>query len=152
MQRRTRRKKGYRPKAVGRPITTRIRDELILPAYSALETVRAGTNVDGLDSARHTLAALFDYMLIALRDAGRDTATMEQGLAALLPMISRYDSGQPFRATGPEMTAIRAAVHHADQVLGTLRTDQIISAVARVNALIEAAASCDELQVVINAD
>lgn len=133
-----RRDKRYRPKPIGRPITGAIRDELVLPAYIALQTVQFGSDATALESARHTLAALFDYMLVALRDAGRDAALIEAALAAIVPMIRRFDAGQSFRATSSELVALRAGVEYADQVLGSLKTHHIIAAVAKVNALIEA--------------
>lgn len=141
-----RRTKRYRPRVIGRPITGTVRNELVLPAYVALQHVQFGTDRDALESSRHTLAALFDYMLVALQGAGRDTSVIEAGLCALVPMIRRFEAGQSFRATGPELAALQASVRHADEVLGTLRTDQIIGAVAKVNRLIEAGVVVNELR------
>lgn len=134
----TRPRKRYRPKPIGRPIGAPLRDQLILPSYSALQTLQYNGDPAALDAARHTLAALVDYMLVALRDAGRPTDEIESGLAALVAVIRRHEAGAPFRATAAELESLRAAVRHADEVLGTLRTDQIIRAVAAVNAAIDA--------------
>ena len=134
----TRPRKRYRPRPIGRPIGAPLRDQLILPSYSALQTLQFSGDADALWSARNCLAALVEYMLVALQDAGRPAGQIEAGLAALRVMISRHDAGQPFRATSAELEALRAAVRHADDVLGTLRTDQIIRAVARVNEAIDA--------------
>lgn len=152
MTRRPKRDKRYRPKPIGRPITGAVRDELVLPAYVALQTVQFGTDKDAQESARHTLAALFDYMLIALRDAGQDAATIEVALGALIPMIRRYDAGQNFRATADEMVAVRAGVEHADRTLGTLKSHQIIGAVIKVNALIDAGVVANDRRSLLPAD
>lgn len=127
-------RKSYRPRLIGRPVLDRMRNDLILPAYSALETLRAGTDPDALESARHTLAALLDYLWVALRGAGRDLAITESGLNALRGLIARHDRTGTWRCTGEELQALRAAVIHADQVLPLLRTDQLTAALVAVNA------------------
>jgi hypothetical protein len=127
-------RKAYRPRPIGRPVLDRMRNDLILPAYSALETLRSGTDYEALESARHTLAALLDYLWVALRGARRDLAVTESGLDALRGLIARHERTGAWRCTGEELQALRAAVVHADQVLPLLRTDQLARALVVVNA------------------
>ena len=64
-----------------------MRDQLILPAYVALETFRAGTDPDAIVSARHSLAACLDYMGVACRLAGRPREALQAidvGMVALV--------------------------------------------------------------------
>lgn len=133
MPRSSKPRKAYRPKLVGRPVLDKMRCDLILPAYSALETLRAGTDAEALESARHTLAALLDYLWVALRGAGRDLEVTEAGLAALRGLIDRHARAGAWRCTGEELQALRAAAVHADQVLPLLRTDQLTAALVTVN-------------------
>ncbi|GAA4400415.1 hypothetical protein GCM10023089_00590 [Quisquiliibacterium transsilvanicum] len=127
-------RKSYRPRLIGRPVLSRMRNDLILPAYSALETLRAGTDPEALESARHTLAALLDYLWVALTRAGRDLEVTEAGLDALRGLIARHDRTGTWRCTGEELQALRTAVVHADQEPPPLRTDQITAALLTVDA------------------
>ncbi|MFE8033832.1 hypothetical protein [Thiohalocapsa marina] len=130
-------RKAYRPRPIGRPVLDRMRNDLILPAYSALETLRTGTDPDALESARHTLAALLDYLWVALTRSGRDVATTEAGLEALRGLIARHQRTGAWRCTGSELAALRASVIEADQVLPLLRTDQLTAAMVAVLAAMD---------------
>lgn len=137
MPRSARPRKAYRPRPVGRPVLDGMRNALILPAYSALETLRASTDAEALESARHTLAALLDYMWVALTRARRDVTTTEDGLEALRGLIARHTRTGLWRCSGEELAALRAAVIEADEVLPLLRTDQLTAALATVYAAME---------------
>lgn len=137
MPRNARPRKPYRPRLVGRPVLDQMRNNLILPAYSALETLRAGTDDTALESARHTLAALLDYLWVALTRSGRDVATTEAGLEALRGLIARHKRTGAWRCTGGELAALRTSVIEADQVLPLLRTDQLTAALATVYAAMD---------------
>lgn len=137
MPRNSRTRKAYRPRAIGRPVLDGMRNALILPAYSALETLRASTDVEALESARHTLAALLDYLWVALTRAKRDVTTTEAGLEALRGLIARHTRTGAWRCSGAELAALRASVIEADQVLPLLRTDQLTAALATVYAAMD---------------
>lgn len=130
-------RRAYRPRLIGRPVLARMRDALILPAYSALETLRTSTDVDALESARHTLAALLDYLWVAFTRSKRDVTTTEAGLNALRGLIARHSRTGTWRCTGEELAALRASVIEADQVLPLLRTDQLTAALATVYAAMD---------------
>lgn len=137
MPRSSKPRRAYRPRPIGRPVLDQMRNSLILPAYSALETLRASTDVDALESARHTLAALLDYMWVALTRARRDVGTTEAGLEALRGLIARHVRTGAWRCSGEELAALRASVIEADQVLPLLRTDQLTAALATVYAAMD---------------
>lgn len=137
MPRNSRTRKPYRPKPVGRPVLDRMRNALILPAYSALETLRASDDAEALESARHTLAALLDYLWVAFTRSKRDVTTTEAGLDALRGLIARHSRTGTWRCTGEELAALRASVIEADQVLPLLRTDQLTAALATVYAAMD---------------
>lgn len=134
MPRSSKPRKSYRPKPVGRPMLSRMRDDLILPAYSSLEVLIKSDDNAALESARHTLCALFDYTMAALNNAGRDVSVMTAALDAILSMDVRYVQRGTYRPSGSELARLRAAVVHADQVLPTLRTDQVMAACLEVDA------------------
>jgi len=136
MSRSTKPRKRYRPKPVGRPIMQRMRDALIIPAYSALSALQLSSDADALESARHSLAALIDYVYVALRDTGRDTSTLAAALTALQSVVDRHASTGTYRATGDELRALRQAVTHADEVLPTLRTDEVMRACLEVDRIL----------------
>lgn len=137
MPRNARPRKAYRPKPVGRPVLDRMRNALILPAYSALETLRASDDAEALESARHTLAALLDYLWVAFTRSQRDVTATEAGLDALRGLIARHSRTGAWRCTGEELAALRASVIEADQVLPLLRTDQLTAALATVYAAMD---------------
>ncbi len=126
-------RRAYRPRPIGRPILRRMHTDIILPVYSALETLRAGTDPEALESARHTIAAALDYMLVALGQAGRDIGPITAGLDALRSVLARHERTGTYRATGGELQALRAAVAHADDQLPLLRTDQLTAALVTVD-------------------
>lgn len=126
-------RRAYRPRPIGRPVMDRMRNDLILPAYSALETLRGSDDPQALESARHTLAALLDYLWVALTRARRDVSAAESGLDALRGLIARHRRTGTWRCTCEELQALRAAVIHADQVLPLLRTDQLTAALVTVS-------------------
>lgn len=135
MSRSKRPRKAYRPKLAGRPVLDGMRNQLILPAYVALETLRASTDDNALESARHSLAACLDYMGVACRLAGRPgIETIDEGVRALVNVIKRRERIGHFRCSGPELQALRAAVVTCDEQLPMLRTDQIQAAVLNVDA------------------
>jgi hypothetical protein len=118
-------------------VLDQMRNNLILPAYSALETLRASDDAAALESARHTLAALLDYLWVALTRSKRDVATTEAGLDALRGLIARHGRTGIWRCCGEELAALRASVIEADQVLPLLRTDQLTAALATVYAAMD---------------
>jgi hypothetical protein len=130
-------RRAYRPRLIGRPVLDQMRNNLILPAYSALETLRASDDAAALESARHTLAALLDYLWVALTRSKRDVATTEAGLDALRGLIARHGRTGIWRCSGEELAALRASVIEADQVLPLLRTDQLTAALATVYAAMD---------------
>jgi hypothetical protein len=130
-------RRAYRPRLIGRPVLDQMRNNLILPAYSALETLRASDDAAALESARHTLAALLDDLWVALTRSKRDVATTEAGLDALRGLIARHGRTGIWRCSGEELAALRASVIEADQVLPLLRTDQLTAALATVYAAMD---------------
>lgn len=137
MARSQRPRKAYKPRLAGRPVLDRMRAQLILPAYVALETFRSGTDPDAIVSARHSLAACLDYMGVACRLAGRPREALQAidaGMVALVDMIHRARRVGTLRPTGAELTALREAVSTCDEQLPLLRTDQIQAAVLNVDA------------------
>jgi hypothetical protein len=130
-------RRADRPRLIGRPGLDQMRNNLILPAYSALETLRASDDAAALESARHTLAALLDYLWVALTRSKRDVATTEAGLDALRGLIARHGRTGIWRCSGEELAALRASVIEADQVLPLLRTDQLTAALATVYAAMD---------------
>ena len=130
-------RKAYRPKPIGRPVLDRMRNDLILPCYSSLEILRTSTDTDALESARHTLAAMLDYMLVALARDDRDLQPVEDALDALRAVIARHRRTGAWRCTGEELQALRLAVSYSDQVLPLLRTDQLTAALVTVNAAMD---------------
>ena len=129
-------RKPYRPRAIGRPVLNRMRNDLILPAYSALEVLRAGTDADALESARHTLAAFLN-VLLASTFHRQDRAPIPAGLDAMQSIVDRNERTGTYRATGGELQALRTAVVYADDVLPLLRTDQLIAAMRRVDLVMQ---------------
>ena len=129
-------RKPYRPRAIGRPVLNRMRNDLILPAYSALEVLRASTDADALESARHTLAAFLN-VLIASTFHRQDRAPIPAGLDAMQAIVDRQERTGIYRATGGELQALRTAVVYADDVLPLLRTDQLIAAMRRVDLVMQ---------------
>lgn len=136
MPRAARPRKAYRPKPVAPlvlrpalPIDEKMRSALILPAYSAHQSLQYSTNEQALYSARHTLAATFDVCAIAMQRRGIDAEPIAAGLAALLSVIERAKRTEVWRATGPELEALRAAVRHIDAHLTDLWTGDIGAAV-----------------------
>lgn len=129
-------RKPYRPRAIGRPVLNRMRNDLILPAYSALEVLRASTDADALESARHTLAAFLN-VLLASTFHRLDRASIPAGLDAMQAIVDRQERTGRYRATGGELQALRTAVVYADEVLPLLRTDQLIAAMHRVDLVMQ---------------
>jgi len=129
MPRPSRPRKRYVPKPAGRPIFATMHRDLIVPAYSALSALQLSTDADALCTARHTLASLLDVGYLALYKRGRETKPVADGLAALLAVIERHKRTGAWRASGPELESLRAAVRHIDDQLPTLQTSDIVSAV-----------------------
>jgi len=129
-------RKPYRPRAIGRPVLNRMRNDLILPAYSALEVLRASTDADALESARHTLAAFLN-VLLASTFHRQDRAPIPAGLDAMQAIVDRHERTGTYRATGGELQALRTAVVYADDVLPLLRTDQLVAAMRRVDLVMQ---------------
>lgn len=124
-------RKAYRPRPIGRPVMKRMRDDLVLPCYSALEMLRSSDDAEALESARHSLAAALDYIYIAAE--GRDRQAGADGLAALASLIERHGRTGVYRCTGPELEALRGAVAWMDGVLPYLNTAQIAAAILAVH-------------------
>lgn len=131
MPRNARPRKPYKPKPVGRPVMRQMRDELILPAYSALTALQRSNDADALESARHTLAALYNYVGISVDGARRQVIVI--GLDAIKAMDARHERTGKYRPTGGEMLALREAVAVCDWALPTLRTDELVDSIAAVN-------------------
>ena len=113
-----------------------LKDDLILPAYSALEVLRASTDGDALESARHTLAAFLN-VLLASTFHRQDRAPIPAGLDAMQAIVDRHERTGTYRATGGELQALRTAVVYADDVLPLLRTDQLVAAMRRVDLVMQ---------------
>lgn len=112
---------------------SRMRDDLILPAYSALETLRASSDQQALESARHTLATLAQYAWIACRNTQRDGSAYVAAVDALRALIERHERTGAWRCTGPELAALRAAVIAADVMIPLLRTHQVAAALIELD-------------------
>lgn len=119
-------RKQYRPKPVGRPVLHEMRRDLVLPCYSALSVLQLSDDAEAMESAWHTIAALTDYMWVALRDSGKEHGPMLAGMDALRSMSERHKRLGSYRPTGEELGILRRAVAHADESLGLLRTDELI--------------------------
>lgn len=127
------RNKAYRPKPIGAPIGKQTRDKLILPAYSALTVLQHSDDADAVESAWHTLTALFNY-IYAARTLNRATSCpTQQCLTVMRAIKARHERTQKIRATGPELLALKQGVCWCDDVIGTLRTDLIERAVIQVD-------------------
>lgn len=133
MPKSSRPRKAYRPRPVGRPVLDKMRNDLVLPCYSALEVLIKSDNAEALESARHTLCALYDYMLAALNNDGRDASMMSAALDAIVSMDMRYKARGVYRPSGQELARLRAAVIHADQTLPMLSTDKVAIACLQVD-------------------
>ena len=127
------RRKAYRPKPIARPILQKMRDELVLPAYSALEVLRISDDAMAMESARHTLAALCNTARLAGDKAGMPTHAARAGQDALRTLIARRERTGSFRPTGPELQALRAAVTWFDGAAGAMNTSHIVRAVAEIH-------------------
>ncbi len=124
-------RKPHRPKGVGRPVMEGLRAKLIQPSYIALSVLQFADDVEALESARHTLAALLDYMYLATE--GRDRSACEVGLDALRAVIDRHERTGVWRCNGQNLAALRAAVAWSDATLPTLRTDKLMHAMVDVH-------------------
>lgn len=131
MPRNAKPRKPYKPKPIGRPVMQSMRDELILPAYSALSVLQRSDDDEALESARHTLAALFNYCGISVDGVRRQVIVI--GLDAIKAMDARQARAGRYRPTGAELLALREAVAMCDEALPTLRTDKLIESVGAVN-------------------
>ncbi len=127
------RKKVYRPKPVGAPIGKAIRDQLVLPAYSSLTVLQSVSDVEAVDSAWNTLTAFFNYLYVARTLNGADSDEAQSSLAVLKQIRARLHNTGTLRATGPELTTLKAGVAWGDSIIGSLRTDLIQRAVAMVD-------------------
>lgn len=138
MPRAARPRKAYRPRPVApivlrppTPIDDEIRAALILPAYSSLQVLQMSGNAQALYSARHTLAATMDVCGIAMEGRGIDVGPIEAGVLALRSMVDRHARTGAWRASGPELEAMRAAIRHIDGHLNELWAGDIGRAVER---------------------
>lgn len=127
---------AHRRKPVGRPILDHMRNELVLPAYSALEVLRIVDDPEALESAWHTLAALCNTAHVAAEMADMPVDKPAAGQAALTGMLMRQQRTGIYRPTGPELQALRETVTWFDGACGAMRTDHIIRAIAHVNAVL----------------
>lgn len=140
MARNSRPRKAYRPRPIGRPVCAPMLRDLILPCYSALETLRAGTDPEALSHARWTLGGLLEYLRVGLSSAGRPLETVTAGMAALDSLIERHGRTGTYRCTGSELAALRASVVEADEVLPLLGgTHKLAAALGTVYAAMERA-------------
>lgn len=135
MPRSSRPRKARRPRLASRPILAGMRDELILPAYVAIESLRAGTDQAELESAHNALAALVNYMQVACQMSGRsdDEALIRIGAQALASIMERHGETGVYRGTGGELQALRVAVAQADRVLPLLGTACVTQALLAVD-------------------
>ena len=132
MPRSSRPRKAHTPKPVGRPVMETMRRDLILPAYSALSILQLSDDNEALESARHTLAALYNYMGASVTGSRRQVIVI--ALDAILAMDARHERTGRYRPTGAELLALREAVAVCDQALPTLRTDRLVRSISMVNA------------------
>lgn len=115
------------------------RDKLMMPAYVALELLRWSDPSDRArqDPARNSLAALLDYMLVAMRNTGRgDISVIEDAIDALRPICEVYDAGGPFCCSQDDYQLICRAVGVCDITLGTMRNQDIVRAVLEVDQML----------------
>lgn len=134
MARSSKPRKAYRPRLVGKPVTREMHRALMHPSYLALSVLTTSAEREALVSARHTLAALFNYISTAAMIDGRDVEQAQEGLRAIMQMDDRYERVKTYRATGEELAVLRAAVRWCDETLQVLRTDLIEEARQTVNA------------------
>lgn len=130
----TKRRRKSRPaREPGLPITKRVRDELILPAYSALTVMQMSGDADALESAFNTLAAFVNYIRVAAQNHPRMSDELEPATGALLSIQDRHAETGTSRPSGPELMALRRAVVWADENLGSFRTTDIQRACVEVH-------------------
>lgn len=133
-----RKRSHYRPRPIGRPIASTIRDEYVTPAYMGLQIMVESADRTAQQYGRDHIAGTLDVMLAATEGTKIDQAPIQAGLEAFLPVAQRFDAGGPLRADGAQLQAIRAAIVHIDDCIGRLRTHQIIKAVQTVNDALDA--------------
>lgn len=136
MSRTKRPRRPHRPRLTRRPVLEAMRRDLVLPGYLAIDVLRTSGDDGALESARHSLAALLDYMGLALQLATRPIeacAAVEAGKLVLADVIRRQEATGTLRCTGLELQALRAAVTACDEQLPSLGTDHIQRAVLAVN-------------------
>lgn len=118
-------RKAHQPTLIGRPVLKRMHEDIIAPAYVALTVLQRSEDVEALESARHSLAACFNYLLSAGRIAGFDVAKVQGGLEAITYLDARFARVKTYRANGLEFAALRSAVVWCDETLPRLRTNHI---------------------------
>ncbi len=129
-----RKRSRYRPKPVGRPVMKTMRDDLILPAHLAVSTIATSADAEAVESARHSLAATFNYVWLACKQASRPEApTIKEGLQALQAIVDRHERAGTYRGTGLELQAMRSAVNACDQALPYLNTAQLTQSILTVD-------------------
>lgn len=124
MPRSSRPRKAHRPKPIGRPVMEPMRRDLVLPCYAALTVLQSGSDRDAVESARHTLAAALDYLLMSVDEP--KLPPIIDGLHAIRSMDERHKRTGTLRPTGQELQALRLAVIACDEALPTLRTNHLI--------------------------
>lgn len=129
------RRKAYRPKLASRPVMQGMRDELVLPAYAGLETLRASGDQDARNNALIACGVLFAYIGDAAADKWGDdafTADLDRANAALAAVKERHARTGLWGTTGPELIALRRAVEWCDEALPLFGTARLTAALVRL--------------------
>lgn len=138
MARSARPRKAYRPKSRGAPITLGGRNSLVMPAYLALSTLQRSADAEALRVAADDLVAVLGTARAALEIAGREYGPIDAGQRAMISVIERRDRVGTWRASGPEMMALQAAVVHYDQQLSGMWSHHVVGAVQTYLAAMDA--------------
>lgn len=123
-------RKKRKPKPVGRPIGSRLRDTMILPMHLAVDAISSSSDRQVQQGAWSELVVYTEAWLRACADRAQVAAVI-QGARKVLSLIweRREKSWLP---TGDQLRLLRATVQVCDDVLPYLRTDQIQAGLAAV--------------------
>ncbi len=116
------RRKAYRPRPVGKPITAGAHKAFMLPVRLAVQILTRGDHDDAMFSARFSsrdiLATTFNYLSVAGSMLGRDVSTVQRGIQ----VINELDEGG-YEPTDKQRDELLTAVTWCEELLPHVRTD-----------------------------
>lgn len=116
MGRSSRPRKPYRPKPVARPVMPAELDDIAVPAWLSLQMICEGK---GEPMDYHTIAAFIATGdELAHRRPGTERQAIDEALPALHALRERWLRTQRLGFTGPELAAVRAAMHRTTELIG----------------------------------